>query len=238
MRVEVSEVAGVLLHVVTYWLLLSSVGWDRQAALYPAVGLTLLNYVLSKFNVHVKDYILRSEYSKPLIINVEGRMIYQRLSIRGETLSSVFLNLSGAVMPVLVGVFLFAKLVTSVPVKELLLYFTTALALLIYLYNRLTKFITGRGLGLPVVTAVILTLLLGCVLAVTIPTELREYLVPLIYFSVTLATLIGVDLTNLRELALFNARYIVIGGLGSMDLVSVLPSLTASLLYSLLGFLG
>jgi uncharacterized membrane protein len=120
---------------------------------------------------------------------------------RRETVLAV--NLGGAVIPVIISIYLLLK--SPVWLEGLLA--TLAMTLI---SNRMARPIRGVGIALPAFIPPTLAALVS--LALTI-----QYAPVVAYISGTLGTLIGADLLNLRKIGQLGAPVASIGGAGTFD---------------------
>jgi uncharacterized membrane protein len=128
-------------------------------------------------------------------------------------------NLGGAVIPVLVSLFLLVKTGVWVP-AGLAVFFRT------FVTYRLARPIPGIGIGLPP----LLPPVIAALIAVIIATQQAPMVA---YIAGSIGTLIGADLLNLKKIANLGAPVASIGGAGTFDgifLNGILAVLLAALL--------
>jgi uncharacterized membrane protein len=130
----------------------------------------------------------------------------------------IAVNVGGAVIPVLVSLYLLAR--HAVWIRGILA--TAVVALVIHWF---ANPIRGVGIAVPVFLPALITAVLAVVLA-------RERAAPLAYVAGSLGTLIGADLTNLDKVADLGAPVASIGGAGTFDgifVTAILAVLLASI---------
>jgi len=130
----------------------------------------------------------------------EGWSFYPSFSIPAEQL--ICINLRGAIIQVLICIYLFPK----APLGATLI---SILAMMI-VAKMLTRVIPGVGFSLPALIPPIAAALLALILAHKNPA-------PVAYISGVLGTLIGADLLNLPKIEEIGASMVSIGGAGVYD---------------------
>jgi uncharacterized membrane protein len=116
----------------------------------------------------------------------------------------VAINLGGALIPLLISLYLLLRMPNMIPA----LLATLVVALVVY---RLAKPIKGVGIGIPALVPPLLAALAAYLLA---GEGLRA---PVAYISGTLGTLIGADLMRLKDIKSMGAPVASIGGAGTFD---------------------
>lgn len=131
----------------------------------------------------------------------------------------LFINLGGAVVPVLLSVyFLFRVSRAGFDLESILL----ATILMIIVSKFLSRVIPGRGIFLPTLIPPIFSALFALILA-------PGFTAPCAFISGVLGTLVGADLLNLRRAQRFGG-FLSIGGAGVFDgifLVGIISALLA-----------
>ena len=131
----------------------------------------------------------------------------------------LFINLGGAVVPVLLSVyFLFRVSKADFDLEPIFL----ATILMIIISKFLSRVIPGRGISLPTFIPPIFSALFALILA-------PDFAAPSAFISGVLGTLIGADLLNLRRAQRFGG-FLSIGGAGVFDgifLVGIISALLA-----------
>lgn len=118
-----------------------------------------------------------------------------------ETILAV--NLGGAVIPVLLSIYLLLK--TGLWGRVAL-----ATAFMTFVTFRLARPVQGIGIALPAFVPPILAALVSVIIA-------NEYAPVVAYISGTLGTLIGADILNLKKITNLGAPVASIGGAGTFD---------------------
>jgi len=226
MRSEEVIISGVgFLFLTTYleWL-------GMSPKLAPSLGalITSLTYLSGNVNLWISRKTFRDKISKPLVVTLGGEGIYQTVNLSVQIVSDILINLAGVLIPLLLSVIAIYEAIITLPSSiENFILLTLFLTLV---YNRLTKVIKGSGLGIPLITVIILTTLPSIAFAEGLGNPSATAL--LVFSSSAIATLIGVDLLNLRNASLFKSRYIVIGGMGLADAVFLVPMFSSLLTYA------
>jgi len=154
---------------------------------------------------------------KKLIYGEELRFfgLWRVPKIRAQGL---FINLGGAVIPVLLSVyFLFRVSRAGFDLEPIFL----ATILMIIISKFLSRVIPGRGVSLPALTPPIFSALFALILA-------PDFAAPLAFISGVLGTLIGADLLNLRRAQRFGG-FLSIGGAGVFDGIFLVGMVSALL---------
>lgn len=202
-------------------------GFPIEALPYYAAVSVVALYALSKHNIWLGRKEFSENVSKPIILDVEGTHIYQEVEFRLKYVSELMINVSGAVIPLLMALFISYRLVISGMVTLNTMILLTAF--LTIAYNRITLFIKGRGLGVPMATGITLTV--GTLLSLYFTGVTDSVTAPLLAFGAGVpAAILGVDVMNLRNAALFRSRYVIIGGMGPADAVIMLPVMSCLLI--------
>ncbi len=220
---EVALSALLSLFFVSYY---SVLGIDVRALPYYAGLTVVLAYALVGRNVMICERYIRERVAKPMVLDVDGELLHQEVDFSISYKSKIMVNVAGVFVPLV-----FTALGVTVMLLQGTLNLRAWLMLTLFLlvaYNRLTLFIRGKGLGVPIVTGVIVTVL-------TMLSAVYAGLVePSTAFMTTFtasvpAALVGIDIINLRNTAIYKARKVVIGGMGVADAVFLIP-VTSSLI--------
>lgn len=154
---------------------------------------------------------------KKLIYEEELRFfgLWRVPKIRAQGL---FINLGGAVVPVLLSVyFLFRVSRAGFDLEPIFL----ATILMIIISKFLSRVIPGRGVSLPALIPPIFSALFALILA-------PDFAAPCAFISGVLGTLIGADLLNLRRAQRFGG-FLSIGGAGVFDGIFLVGMVSALL---------
>jgi uncharacterized membrane protein len=130
----------------------------------------------------------------------------------------IAVNLGGAVIPVLLSIYLLVK-------NRLYGLGLAGVAIMTLVCHLLAYPVPGLGIGEPVFVPPVATTIVALVLS-------RKYAAPLAYISGSLGTLIGADLLNLDAVAGLGAPVASIGGAGTFDgifVTGILAVLLASI---------
>jgi uncharacterized membrane protein len=128
----------------------------------------------------------------------------------------VYLNLGGAIIPVLLCLYFFPR----APFRSTII----ATLIMILVAKSLTKIVPGVGFTIPVLIPPLVAAGLALILA-------RKNPAPVAYISGVLGTLIGADLLNLYRLGVMGASRISIGGAGVYDGIFLVGIISALLTF-------
>ena len=169
----------------------------------PQYMLTLffLTLVGSAINIPIKR-LEEDELCDERVIPFYG-MRYRLPSSRQPCTTTLAVNVGGAVIPVLMSLYILLK--CQVPFRALLA--TGFMSVAVF---RLARPIRGVGIGVPVLVPPLLAALIALIVS---PTKAP----PVAYISGTLGTLIGADLMNLKKISGLGAPVASIGGAGTFD---------------------
>jgi len=214
----------------------SVLGIDIRALPYYAGLTVVLAYALVGKNAMVCERYVKEKVVKPIVLNVDEELLHQEIDFSISYKSKIMVNAAGVFVPLF-----FTALGMTVMWIHGALDLRAWLMLTLFLivaYNRLTLFIRGGGLGVPIITGVIVTVL--TVLSAVYAGLVKPNLAFLITFTVSVpAALIGIDIINLRNTVLYRAKKVIIGGMGVADAVFLIPvisSLITGNVVLLLGF--
>lgn len=163
--------------------------------------LILLTLIGSTVNIPVAR-LEEEELSDARIIQFYG-IRYRLPAARRPRTTLLAVNVGGAVIPVLVSIYVLFK--CQVPVRALL-----AMAIMSLVVYKLARPIRGVGIGVPLLVPPLLAAATALVLA---PGNAP----PVAYIAGTLGTLVGADLMNLRKIKGLGAPVASIGGAGTFD---------------------
>lgn len=186
-------------------------GIDRPIAIF----LLLIAVLGSGFNLFITRY-RSSPYSEiqELYLGffpfpVQTEVTYPSSSMR------VFINVGGALIPVLISLAVLAVNPTIIPVAIL------GIIIISLITHRLATIIPNRGIAIPLFLLPLIGISTGLVLQVIlsnwgITLTITEFAI-IVYSSLTLGTLIGADLLNIPNLSRIRTPAVSIGGAGIFD---------------------
>jgi uncharacterized membrane protein len=122
----------------------------------------------------------------------------------GREKTVIAINLGGALIPLIISIYLLAKMPNVIPA----LLATLIVSLLV---NRLSRPIKGVGIGVPALVPPLFAALAAYLLAG------EAFRAPVAYIAGTLGTLIGADLMRLNDIKNMGAPVASIGGAGTFD---------------------
>lgn len=153
--------------------------------------------------------------SGPEVVRVpHGRLMdsgYQPHFSAGITVVAV--NIGGAVVPLLVSLYLLSGAIIFQEGSFLLLSSMAGILVVTVVSYIVARPVPGQGIGIPFLIPPLCALVCGLLLSFGVPGA-----APVIaYVSGTLGTLIGADLLNLRKISSVGAEMVSIGGAGTFD---------------------
>ncbi len=166
-----------------------------------SVLLLFLSLIGSYMNIPVKEIASKEPLISGRVIDYYWfRYVIPPVEVERRTLIAV--NVGGALIPVLVSVYLFTK----VNLPDLLL----AVFIMTVLIHMLARPVLGLGIAVPA----LLPPVMAALLALTISPEQAPVIA---YISGTLGSLIGADLLNLHRIPELRTPVASIGGAGTFD---------------------
>ncbi len=223
------DTAVAMLYLTCYLTLFRCLGIKLLPSIALSVAIVLMASMLEGVEIKVCSKVLRERLLKSVFINVSGKLIEQRINFNVSVNSELLINMAGMLIPLTTSALGLAKLIIDNPLNTFK--WLTLTLFLIIAFNRLSLFIKGRGIGVPLVSATLISSLSSLLVSIEHLTYSTTPLLPFLYAytSSSIAAVIGIDVAGLRKLAIYNARKVVMGGLGLADAVSVIPT-TSSLL--------
>ncbi len=211
---------------VLYLRIYVDIGLQEWIAYYLAGATMLAIYMFSGIDLKLCERSVEGKVVKPVILDVGGRIIHQEVEFRVSSKSRVLLNLGGAVIPILTSLTSLFMLWNS-GLLNVDAWITITLFLTVS-YNRLATMIRGKGVGVPLATGVALTVVIAELLSVSGLVSSKA-LALFTFSSSAIASLLGIDVLNLRRLIAYKARRIVLGGLGMLDAVVMIPTISSAM---------
>ncbi len=128
----------------------------------------------------------------------------------------VALNVGGALVPLLISIYLLIFVVPNSEINPLITYIKILIALIIVtlIIHAIATPVRGLGIATPAFFPPLITALISILI--------YQFYIPsnpfiISYVSGTLGTLIGADLMNLNKIPKLGARFVSIGGAGTFD---------------------
>jgi uncharacterized membrane protein len=207
-RIKVSFMALLFLMLVTLFILISinifgmafrKIGFPPEYSVY----FLFLSLLGSYVNFPVKKVMSRTP-----VIPGKGSNFhwsgYEASSLEGEQRTFIAVNLGGAVIPVVMSVFLS----TMVNLVDVLI----GVLVMTIIIHKITRPVKGSGIAIHV--------MLPPFLAAAVALIISPQDAPIIaYISGTLGCLIGVDILNLKKIPYLGAPVASIGGAGTFDAI-------------------
>ncbi len=228
-EIAVFAIAYLFMTYFSEWL-----GLDVNTAPIVGSALTLFLYHFSDVNIG----LMRKEFSeniiKPFLIEVDNQRLIQQVGFNIRSTSELLINVSGGIIPPVLGIL--AAYNALINYGYPLTSYSILLLFLIIAYNRVTQAIRGRGLGVPLATVLLLTVFAS--LAMTF--HLKDpQVASLITFSASaIASLVGIDILNLKKVTAFKSKYIIVGGMGVADAIFFIPALSSIIVWAIVFCLG
>ncbi|TAJ45289.1 DUF1614 domain-containing protein [Methanofollis fontis] len=221
----------VVLVILIPFLFLSVIG-GAFAKLGFSTGTVLLLIVLTLIGSFV-NLPLTTVKSGPVrmekVYNPFYGWVYKIPEMAAET--TVAINLGGALIPLLISLYLLAESVIVTGAYTVLVLSLVGVLIVTLVTNRVARPVPGLGIATPFFVPPLVALLVALVLALFAGGgDASIIAAPVIaYISGTLGTLIGADLLNLNRLGELGAPMVSIGGAGTFDGVFLTGVLAAFL---------
>ncbi|MCD6323756.1 MAG: DUF1614 domain-containing protein [Desulfurococcales archaeon] len=221
---------GIPIYVVVFLFFTMFMKWlgvPEDVSAYVSASLLLMMYYASSLNFPVHQWEFRDEVVKPFLLTVDEAKIYEEVRLNFRSSTEVLINAVGTLTPLamsIVGGFV-AVTALGASIWDVV----TLTSFLTFVYARITQAIRGKGLGVPLAKVVGITVVASLAITCGITPKAAALVT---YASTVLATLIGIDLLNLRKVAIFRSKKVIIGGMGVTDAIFFLPALTALLVWS------
>lgn len=207
---------------------------NAEYVTYLPTALTLLLCYGDKIKLFLFSKTINGDLLKVIDLSYGELRTLQKIRLKTTQKIRVYVNLSGLLFPILLalifGVYTIYWLPGHITTYFLLLFFLTIT------YNRFSVMVFDKGILVSLVSSVVTTVMLVLALGVHYSLD-PNTLFMLIYSASALATLVGVDLLNLRYVTFFKAKSIIVGGYGVRDAIFLIPalsSITAKITYNLL----
>ncbi len=169
--------------------------------------LLLSSYLGSGINIPL--FTMESTYRSDVIIplNFFGFRFAVPRFINQKTLIAI--NVGGAVIPLFVSILLLMQDPTAFP------HLILPLGVASLIINQQAKLVPGMGVTLPALFAPTLSVLLTLLFLPL--TGGIVHLIPVVYITASMGSLIGADLMNLRKIPSLGSPMVSIGGAGTFD---------------------
>ena len=185
--------------------------------------------LLSIITIFTCLYILGISFIESIIISilyVVAIISSSRYSIR--LLNNLLMNIGGALAPLIMAI---AQTILLIPIIKLYEYILL-LALSIFIVYLSSKYIPGKGIGIPLILPIVAIAALVC-LYIELMNLPILYSIPTAYTVAVYSTLIGADTLKALELVRKNIK-LEIGGEKLLDLIILSSSTTPPLTIALL----
>jgi len=201
---------------------------------YVSAILTLLLCYGDRLRLFLFSKTISGDLLKVIDLSYGKLKTLQKVKLRTTQKLRVYASLSGLLFPVILALVLGIYTVYRIP-GSLTTYFLL-LSFLTITYNRFSAMVFEKGILVSLASSIAATVAL--VLAVGTHYTLDPNTLFMIAYSVSaLATLVGVDLLNLRYVSFFKTRSVILGGYGVRDAIFLIPalsSITTKTIYTLL----
>ncbi|MEO3993395.1 MAG: DUF1614 domain-containing protein [Desulfurococcaceae archaeon TW002] len=199
-------------------------GLGTEYVTYLSTILTLLLCYGDRIRFFLISKSISSDLLKVIDLSNDNLRVLQKIRLKTTQKLRIYVSLSGLIFPVFLALVLGAYAVYRLP-QHLTTYFLTFFFLTI-VYNRFSVMVFEKGILVSLVSSVAATVTL--VLAVGMHYSIdSNTLFMLTYSASTLATLVGVDLLNLRYVSFFKTKSIIVGGYGVKDAIFLIPALSS-----------
>ena len=218
---EVFKVAANVLLTLAFRAILISLGVDPTQATYYASMYMVVMYLLKGTSFIIGRCVLNDVETKAILVPTDaGRMILQSVVLRNRVNVDVLIDVAGAVAPAAITSYVVIYVVINDPALGFNL--MIASAILTVITNKLSLVLKGKGLGIPILVSVAAATAIN--LIITGSATYSQLLVATSFAVTYIATLLGVDVLNLRKLARYRVRKVILGGLGPADALVFIPS--------------
>lgn len=209
-------------------------GLSVDYVIYVSATLTLLLCYGDRLRLFLFSKTISGDLLRVIDLSYGKLRTLQRIKLRTTQKLKVYVSLSGLLFPVILALILGTYTVYRIPES-----FTTYFLLLSFLtitYNRFSVMVFEKGILVSLASSIVTTVTL--MLAVGTHYSLdSNTLFMLTYSASALATLIGVDLLNLRYVTFFKTKSVIMGGYGVRDAIFLIPalsSITTKTIYAIL----
>lgn len=206
---------------------------NTEYTAYLSAALTLLLCYGDGIRFFLLSKTISGDLLKVIDLSHGNLKALQKIRLRTAQKLRVYVSLSGLLFPITLGLMLGVYVVYQLPGH--LITYLLLLSFLTVVYNRFSVMVFEKGILVSLASSVITTATLA--LAVGEHYTIDSNTLFMLTYSVSaLATLIGVDLLNLRYVTFFKTKSIIVGGYGVRDAIFLIPalsSITAKTVYNL-----
>ena len=236
---------GVLL-VMTYYMIaidflmvlffkeyLAFMGLNDYLALLYSLILVIALHTLSYIDIKFSRKLRKFSYEVPIVIDIDKVVLHAEAKVRGKALTYLAINATGFIASLIISLTLLGKylstaLMNDYDINSIILLMISAIVFLTILHNRLVR-ISHNYVGIPMVKSITVTTLIGVVIGI--------YYGPLAALSITYVAsftslLLGADLIEIKGVLRYNPEVISIGGMGLLDALILIPSLSSIISYA------
>ena len=212
---------------------LAFMGLNDYLALLYSLILVIALHTLSYIDIKFSRKLRKFSYEVPIVIDIDKVVLHAEAKVRGKALTYLAINATGFIASLIISLTLLGKylstaLMNDYDINSIILLMISAIVFLTILHNRLVR-ISHNYVGIPMVKSITVTTLIGVVIGI--------YYGPLAALSITYVAsftslLLGADLIEIKGVLRYNPEVISIGGMGLLDALILIPSLSSIISYA------
>jgi len=212
---------------------LAFMGLNDYLALLYSLILVIALHTLSYIDIKFSRKLRKFSYEVPIVIDIDKVVLHAEAKVRGKALTYLAINATGFIASLIISLTLLGKylstaLMNDYDINSIILLMISAIVFLTILHNRLVR-ISHNYVGIPMVKSITITTLIGVVIGI--------YYGPLAALSITYVAsftslLLGADLIEIKGVLRYNPEVISIGGMGLLDALILIPSLSSIISYA------
>jgi len=212
---------------------LAFMGLNDYLALLYSLILVIALHALSYIDIKFSRKLRKFSYEVPIVIDIDKVVLHAEAKVRGKALTYLAINATGFIASLIISLTLLGKylstaLMNNYDINSIILLMISAIVFLTILHNRLVR-ISHNYVGIPMVKSITITTLIGVVIGI--------YYGPLAALSITYVAsftslLLGADLIEIKGVLRYNPEVISIGGMGLLDALILIPSLSSIISYA------
>jgi len=212
---------------------LAFMGLNDYLALLYSLILVIALHALSYIDIKFSRKLRKFSYEVPIVIDIDKVVLHAEAKVRGKALTYLAINATGFIASLIISLTLLGKylstaLMNDYDINSIILLMISAIVFLTILHNRLVR-ISHNYVGIPMVKSITITTLIGVVIGI--------YYGPLAALSITYVAsftslLLGADLIEIKGVLRYNPEVISIGGMGLLDALILIPSLSSIISYA------
>ncbi len=208
-----------------------SLNVKELVSFYMALLFILLMYWVSSWNVFLFSKTFTEDIIKFVDLSVWKVRILQKVKFKVRYTPQVYFNVAGFALPTSLAICLAYIALWEGLITPTL--FILSLTFLTLTYNRFSKIVKGNGVLIPIASSIAVTTALMIMLTTYLSLSVSKAFITTYSLS-CLASVLGIDFLNLKSIAVYKSRYVVIGGYSLKDALVVIPALSSLTVKALL----